>query len=220
MSTGFHQVDLAHRLFLVLTGAALLSSCGGVSAVDTATTNASTASASTASISTAVATKAASRPPRVGETAPDFALDAISGNKVKLSQVSRQGPVVLVLLRGYPGYQCPLCTVQVGQLIGRAKQIANAKARVLLVYPGPAEGLKARADEFVKGKAMPENFDLLLDPDYTFTNLYGLRWDAAGETAYPSTFVLDRTHKVLYAKVSRSHGDRAKFEDVLAALPK
>jgi hypothetical protein len=36
MSTGFHQVDLAHRLFLVLTGAALLSSCGGVSAVDTA----------------------------------------------------------------------------------------------------------------------------------------------------------------------------------------
>ena len=32
-------------------------------------------------------------------------------------------------------------------------------------------------------KKLPDNFDLVLDPGYEFTNLCGLRWDAAHETA-------------------------------------
>ena len=104
--------------------------------------------------------------------------------------------------------------------MGKADQFAKAKASVLLVYPGPADGLKAHADEFVRGKTIPVNFRLLLDPDYTFTNLYGLRWNAKGETSYPSTFVLDSNRKVLFSKISHSHGDRAKIENILAALPK
>ncbi len=156
----------------------------------------------------------------MGETAPDFELKNLKSENIKLSVLSDKGPVILVALRGFPGYQCPICTVQVGQLIAKAEQFAKANARVLLVYPGPSEGLKARADEFVRGKDIPANFHLVLDPDFKFTNRYGLRWKAAGETAYPSTFVLDTRRKVLFAKVSRSHGDRAKVDDVLAALPK
>jgi peroxiredoxin len=125
---------------------------------------------------------------------------------------------VLVVLRGYPGYQCPVCTAQVAELVGRAGRFRDAGARVILVYPGPAQGLKAHADEFVRGKALPENFDLLLDPDYALTQCYGLRWDAPNETAYPSAFVLDRGRKVRYAKVSHSHAGRAKAEELLEAL--
>ena len=132
----------------------------------------------------------------------------------------KKGPVVLVMLRGFPGYQCPICTVQVGQLMGNADDFAAAKANVILVYPGPAEGLKAHAKEFVQGKAIPVNFNLLLDPDFSFTNQYGLRWNAKNETSYPSTFVLNDAGEVLFAKVSHSHGDRAKIEDIMAALPK
>lgn len=162
----------------------------------------------------------APQPPQVGETAPDFELEAVDGEKVKLSAQADKGPVVLVELRGYPGYQCPICTAQVGQLINKAEEFSKAKARVLLIYPGPAEGLKAHADEFVRGKGMPTNFYLLLDPDFSVTNKYGLRWDAPNETSYPSTFVLDSQRKVVFAKVSHSHGDRAKIEDVLAAIPR
>ena len=158
--------------------------------------------------------------PRVGDTAADFELNALGGGKVKLSQLTRRGTVVLVQLRGFPGYQCPLCTMQVGELMSNANQFAAAKAQVILVYPGPADGLKAHADEFVKGKTMPKNFTLVLDPDYAVVNKYGLRWDAPNETAYPSTFVIDRKGKIVFAKVSQSHGDRAKTSDILAALPK
>jgi peroxiredoxin len=166
------------------------------------------------------ATEKTAQPPKMGQTAPDFELKDLKGENIKLSLLSQKGPVVLVVLRGFPGYQCPLCTVQVGQLIGKAEPLAKANARVLLVYPGPSDGLKARADEFVRGKDIPANFYLVLDPDFQFTNQYGLRWNAAGETSYPSTFVLDSERKVLFAKVSRSHGDRAKVDDVLAALPR
>ncbi len=89
---------------------------------------------------------------------------------------------------------------------------------MLFVYPGPADKLKAHAGEFAKGKDYPEEFQFLLDPDYTFTDAYGLRWDAKAETAYPSTFVLDGKRKVTFAKVSKTHGDRAKVDEVLKAL--
>jgi peroxiredoxin len=162
---------------------------------------------------------AAGKTPVAGDTAADFTLVSLGGEKVTLSSETRKGPVVLVVLRGFPGYQCPICTAQVGRLISDAPGFAAAKAKVILVYPGPANSLKVRADEFVKGKMLPANFTLLLDPDYKFTNQYGLRWEAPRETAYPSTFVLDPMRKVTYARVSRSHGDRANNSDIFKALP-
>ena len=66
--------------------------------------------------------------------------------------------------------------------------------------------------------AIPAAFRILLDPDYTFTQAYGLRWDAPKETAYPSTFVLDRNGTVTFAQTSRAHGDRVPTDVVLKAL--
>jgi peroxiredoxin len=167
----------------------------------------------------AAAPIAAGKTPLAGDTAADFTLISLGGEKVTLSSETRKGPVVLVVLRGFPGYQCPICTAQVGRLISDAPRFAAANATVILVYPGPADSLKDRADEFVKGKMLPANFTLLLDPDYKFTDQYGIRWEAPRETAYPSTFVLNPRRKVTYAKVSRSHGDRADNADILKALP-
>ena len=48
-------------------------------------------------------------PPTVGDKAPDFALSTVEGKSVRLSEVISKGPVVLLVLRGYPGYQCPFC---------------------------------------------------------------------------------------------------------------
>ncbi len=62
---------------------------------------------------------------------------------------------------------------------------------------------------------------LLIDPGYKFTNLYGLRWDAPDETAYPSAFLIDRSGVVFFAKISREHGGRttaAAIMDVLSKL--
>jgi thioredoxin-dependent peroxiredoxin len=158
--------------------------------------------------------------PQVGEQAPDFELMALDGKTVKLASLLREGPVALLVLRGYPGYQCPICNRQVGQFLGQATKFTAAGARVVMVYPGPSKELQARAHEFIEGKTLPKHFTLVIDPDYVFTNAYHLRWEAERETAYPSTFVIGQDGKIRLAKVSRTHGDRASAEEVLRALGK
>ena len=165
-----------------------------------------------------VATGTAQTPP-TGAKAPDFTLATPTGSSVSLSAETAKGTTVLVLLRGYPGYQCPYCVKQVHDFVAHSSEFAAKKTNVLLVYPGPAADLDQKAKEFLAKQAdLPANITLVVDPDYRMTNLYGLRWDAPHETAYPSTFVLNRGGVVTFEKISHSHGDRTTAEDVLGEL--
>jgi peroxiredoxin Q/BCP len=158
------------------------------------------------------------KPPAVREQVPDFTLEDLDGKAVKLSDLASNGPVVVVMLRGWPGYQCAICSRQVGQLVGKAEELAELDAHVVLVYPGPVEQLTERAQQFLRGNELPQNFTIVTDPGYEMTNEYHLRWDAERETAYPSTFIVDPKLKVTFAKVSKSHGGRTKPSDIIAAL--
>jgi peroxiredoxin len=156
--------------------------------------------------------------PKVGDTARDFTLQSLDGGTVRLSEEAARGPVVLVVLRGWPGYQCPFCTRQFGDYLANAASFEKRGARVLFVYPGPADGLQQHAEAFTASRPLPAGFRILLDPDYTFTQAYGLRWDAPKETAYPSTFVLGGNGVISFAQISRSHGERVTADTVLKAL--
>lgn len=156
---------------------------------------------------------------KIGDTAPDVELQPLATKeKIKLSTLAEKGPVVLAVLRGYPGYQCPACSRQLGDLVQHAADFERLGATVVLVYPGPAAELNERAEEFLQGTTLPENFLLALDPDYAFTNLFHLRWDEASESSYPSTFVLDPKLVVRFRKTSFAHANRAKAADVIETL--
>jgi peroxiredoxin len=161
-----------------------------------------------------------STPLKVGDKAPDFTLKTLDDQSVRLSEVAAKGNVVLIVLRGWPGYQCPICDRQVHDFMASAAGFSEAKAQLVFVYPGPANDLKAHAEEFksLKGKQWQKDFFYVLDPDYTMVNAYGLRWDAPRETAYPSTFVLDKKGMIRFAKISRSHGDRTTATEILQAV--
>ena len=60
----------------------------------------------------------------------------------------------------------------------------------------------------------------LIDPDLKVVNQYNLRWNAPGETAYPSTLVFNRQGVVQFVKISQSHGDRSAAADVLPIVQK
>ena len=152
---------------------------------------------------------AAESPPKVGDSPTDFELLTFRGDNVKLSNLTAKGTMVLIVLRGYPGYQCPVCNQQVGQFLQNADKFPAAGAQLVFVYPGASKDLALRANEFWADKALPKHVQLLIDPDYKFTNAYHLRWDAPKETAYPSTFVI-QDRKITFAKVSQTHGGRAK----------
>ena len=152
--------------------------------------------------------------PDVKDKAPDFTLNNLQGKPVRLSEETAKGTVVLIVLRGYPGYQCPLCNRQVQEFIKSGPAFAETGAHLLFVYPGPAD----KAEDFLKDKMLPAHFTLVLDPDYAFTNLYSPRWDAPTETAYPSTFIINKSGVVTFAKVSHAHGGRTTPAEILAHL--
>jgi thioredoxin-dependent peroxiredoxin len=157
--------------------------------------------------------------PAVGAKAPDFTLSTPTGKSVTLSTEQGGHSVVLVILRGFPGYQCPYCVKQVHDFADHAADFKAKDTRVLLVYPGPPADLDQHAKEFLEKQAgLPSNIVLVTDPDYKVTNLYGLRWDAPHETAYPSTFILDRNGIVVFEKISHTHGDRLSAQDALDHL--
>jgi len=166
-----------------------------------------------------VGTLAFAETPAVGAKAPDFTLSTPTGGAVRMSRVQRGHDLVLVVLRGFPGYQCPYCVRQVHDFIDHASEFKAKNARVLLVYPGPPADLDQHAKEFLAKQAeLPSNVFLVTDPDYKVTNEYGLRWDAPHETAYPSTFILDRKGVIVFEKISREHGDRLSAQEALEHL--
>ncbi len=156
--------------------------------------------------------------PAVGDTAPNFTLRSLAGGNIQLSDVYAEGPVALVVLRGYPGYQCPVCSRQVHDFIANADAFREAGARVLFVYPGPSDDLQSRAEEFVADKTFPSHFTMLLDPKFRFTSLYGVRWNEGQQTAYPSTFLIDEDGKVFFAKISDGVGNRTSAVEMARLL--
>lgn len=158
--------------------------------------------------------------PPVGTKAPEFTLRTPSGTPVSLESDTSAGETVLIVLRGYPGYQCPFCVKQVHDFVEHSAQFRAKQARVLLVYPGPHGDLDQHAREFLAQQqaGLPGNVQLVVDPDYKMTDLYGLRWDAPHETAYPATFVLHQGGIISFEKISHEHGNRTTAEDVLGNL--
>jgi len=102
--------------------------------------------------------------------------------------------------------------------MGQAEAFKAAGASVVMIYPGAAASVQQYAAEFITGKTLPEGFLFVTDPGLKVVNLYGLRWDAPNETAYPSTFVVDRQGTVRFVKISRTHGDRSAAPDVLQVI--
>ena len=160
----------------------------------------------------------AASPPQVGSMAPDFTLKTLDDQSVRLSDLTAKSEVVLVVLRGWPGYQCPFCTRQAHDFVRHEEKFKADGVQVVMVYSGPADDLKAHAAELLQDKNWPKDFLLVLDPDYSFTKAYGLRWDAPKETAYPSTFIIGKDGKVIFEHISKQHGDRVKADTVLKAL--
>ncbi|TWT90869.1 AhpC/TSA family protein [Pseudobythopirellula maris] len=171
-----------------------------------------------AALSSSAPLASAAEPPAKGDKAADFTLGKLGGGELKLSDALADGPVALIVLRGFPEYQCPACSRQVAEYVRHAEEFAAVGAQVVMVYPGPSGVLPAKAEEFMTDVELPEGFTLLLDPDYKFTNLYHLRWDAPRETAYPTTLVIGEDGVIDFAKVSKTHGGRTKADDALHAL--
>lgn len=161
--------------------------------------------------------------PEEGSKIGEITGTTMNGEKFILSKLVEQGSVVIVMLRGFPGKQCPVCSTQVAGYIAKAEEFEQQRnTPVVFIYPGGVDDLEKRAKEFTtpleEEVDLPGNFTFLLDHDYRITNQLDLRWDVPNETAYPAAFVIDHDGYIQYAKVSDNHGDRATADEIIEFL--
>jgi peroxiredoxin len=157
----------------------------------------------------------------VGDRVIDFELPVVGGEEyLSLRDEYEQGAVVVIVLRGYPGDQCPVCRGQVRSLANRAKGLAQQAHRVILVYPGEGTLLKRHAEQFMGSRSLPQPLVLVRDDEMKMVASWGLRWRAHRETAYPATYIIDRNGRIRWKKVSESHAGRSTVEEILKELRK
>jgi peroxiredoxin len=139
---------------------------------------------------------------------------------ISLSDEYKKGGVVVIVLRGYPGYHCPICTQQLGSLANRAQTLAQETHRVILVYPGEKTSLERRAKQFTGSRRLRDPLVVVRDDGMEMVEQWGLRWNARNETAYPATYIIDRNGRVRWKKVSKTHADRSSVQEILRELRK
>jgi peroxiredoxin Q/BCP len=125
---------------------------------------------------------------KIGDKAPEFALQSSMGDTVRLSDYSGKNYVALIF---YPGDETPGCTKQ---LCAVRNDFAEFQAKHVKVFGiNPADAASHR--KFVERHAFP--FPLLVDPDRETAKRYG----CAGTLFIKRTvFVIDPNGAIIYMK--------------------
>ncbi len=147
--------------------------------------------------------------PGVGDLAPLFSANDISGNKVTLEDALKSGKVVLL---NFWGLRCSTCLEEIGYLNPMHE---NYREKGVLIIGVNVDGVDG---EFIK-KSIPRlsnipKFTVLSDPEFRISDLYNMM-------ASPLSFVIGKDGKVLYRHEDFKPADaKAMEEAILQALAK
>ncbi len=167
----------------------------------------------------------------VGDKAPDFSLPNVKGGNLRLSEVLKQGPVVLNFYRG--GW-CPFCNLEFKALQERLPEIKELGATLIGVSPETPDNSLSTVEKHQL------EFDVLSDVGNKVIREYGLlftvyeevrplylEWgldipqvngDDSWELPVPATYVIDTDGVVHAAHVDKDYTKRMEPADIVAAL--
>jgi peroxiredoxin len=167
----------------------------------------------------------------VGTVSPDFRLPDVRGDLVSLTDLLRDGPVVVTFYRG--GW-CPYCNIQLRAYQAALSQMAAFDARLVAISPQlPEQSLStAQADELtfhvlsdVGNKAahrfglvyaLPEELRAALQSNNKA--LPGINGDESWELPVPATYVIARDGRIVVAYIEVDYRKRLGPEAILDAL--
>ena len=137
----------------------------------------------------------------IGREAPDFALHALVGSNVRLSE--NLGDVVVVT---FWGSRCGPCATQLDAL---NRSLSTYQSVGLRVFGVSVDDDQARALEYAKGQSV--SFPLLLDPSKSVSRLYQV-------DNLPMTVLIDRGGVIRHVHRDYSGKDEALYLKELRAL--
>jgi peroxiredoxin len=167
---------------------------------------------------------------KVGDRAPDFELTNAVGKKVKLSELTARGPVVLTWYRG--GW-CPYCNIALRGFHKSLPEIRSAGATLVALSPESPDNTLSTAEK------NHLDFEVLSDRGNKVAHAYGVAYkipkviaeqfkgrldlakhngDDSAELPLGATYVVDRGGVIRYAFIDADYRKRAEPSTVLAVL--
>ncbi|QDV25772.1 peroxiredoxin-like family protein [Aureliella helgolandensis] len=167
---------------------------------------------------------------QVGDTAVDNQLKDWKGNTITLSELWKEGPVVLMWYRG--GW-CPYCSIQLRKMQQNLDKIENTGARLVVLTPELPERAKETAE------ANDLSIVALHDANLELAKKYGIVFElpapiapmyrASGrlkefngndqlELPLSATYVVDQSGKIVYAFLDADYKIRAEPSNVITAV--
>ena len=150
----------------------------------------------TAIISETGYTDVASATLKVGQPAPDFSLQALNGDWVKLSQL--KGNKILMIF--YRGHWCPFCVGHLQDIQTLLPELERRGYQVLAISPDDATGMQKMAER------MDRPYEFLSDVNLVVTDLYGIRRDE--ELPHPAMILLDEQSIVQWFYIGEDYKTR------------
>ncbi len=168
---------------------------------------------------------------KVGDIAPDFQLPNPVGDSVSLSDLLKNGPVVLTFYRG--GW-CPYCNLELRALQQQLPFFAKYNAQIVAVSPQtPDNSLSVQEIQELEFAVLSDasnnvarNYGLVFTLDEKLKPIYksfGIDIEASnGDESYelpiPATYVIDKEGVIRYAFINTDYTQRAEPAEVLAAV--
>ena len=167
---------------------------------------------------------------KVGDRAPDFELPNAAGKKVKLSELTAQGPVVVTWYRG--GW-CPYCNIALRGFHKSLPEIRPTGATLVAISPETPDNTLSTAEK------NHLDFEVLSDRGNKVAHAFGVAYkipaviatqfkgrldlakhngDDSAELPLGATYVIDRDRTIRYAFVNADYRKRAEPSEVLGVL--
>jgi len=168
---------------------------------------------------------------KVGQRAPNFELKNAVGERVKLSKLLEDGPVVLSFYRG--GW-CPYCNIELAALQKIQPELNELQSRLVAISPQtPDASLSTKEKNELSfevlsdpGNGVSREFGLVFKLNEDLKGVYnkfGLDLEAAnGDDAWelplPATYVITPDRTVQYAFVNTDYKQRAEPAEIIQTL--
>lgn len=176
--------------------------------------------------------KIAEQAVKVHEKAPDFTLEDQDGDQVCLSQLLKDGPVVLIF---YRGKWCPHCNAYIMRLQRNLEKIKATGASLLAISPMLPDGTKylatKRCLEFSVlsdvGNTVAHDYNLTFQVKSEYREKF-LNWgedvpshngDESWEIPLPATYIIDPDGTIVWSFIDNDPGARADMDEILDAIP-
>ena len=166
-----------------------------------------------------------------GAKAPDFTGFDQNGNEIKLKELVKKGPVVLVF---YRGYWCPFCNRALKRLEDSLQLVTDKGATVIAVSPE----INANIDSTVKKTGA--EFSILHDKDMKIMKAYNVAFEVPENTVtryrnsgldftklngengnnlpVPAVYIIDKQREVIWRFFETDYKKRPSIQSIISNI--